>query len=116
MFMALMLLAAMTVAATPAPNDAPATVALTRSAAPIEASTSCNPLLAKLGVSPLDSAKEASTYPACGNCSDLACRGLSIYDFCGGTPRQPKRCRTADYVCIEDPSRPKCTCVNWVTP
>ena len=115
-FIALVLLAAMAVAATPAPNDAPVTVALMTSAAPVEASASCNPLLAKLVISPLDSAKDASTYPACGNCSDLPCRGLSIYDFCGGTPRQPKRCRTADYVCIEEPDKPKCVCVNWATP
>jgi hypothetical protein len=64
--------------------------------APAEDSSSCNLLLAKLGISPLDSAKDASTYPACGNCSDLTCRGKSIYDFCGGTIRQPMRCRTAD--------------------
>ena len=122
MFIALVLLATMAVAATPAPNDAPATVALTTSAAPpVEASSSCNPLLAKLGISPLDSAQDAainppSTYPACGSCSELPCRGLSIYDFCGGTIRQPKRCKTAGLVCIETPDNPKCICVDWATP
>ena len=117
-FTVLLLLASMAVAAAP-PGGASATAELLTSGAPAEASeasASCNPLFAKLGISPLDSAKDASTYPACGNCSDLPCRGRSIYDFCGGTLRQPKRCRTADYVCIEDPNRPKCVCVDWATP
>lgn len=116
MFIALMLLAAMAVAAPPAAKDAPANVALMTSAAPAEASASCNPLLAKLGISPLGSAQDASTYPACGNCSELPCRGLSIYDLCGGTIRQPKRCKTAGLLCIEEPDKPKCLCVNWATP
>jgi len=121
MFIALVLLATMAVAATPASTDAPANVALMTSAAPAEASASCNPLLAKLGISPLGSAQDAainppSTYPACGSCSELACRGLSIYDFCGGTIRQPKRCKTAGLVCIETPDLPKCICVDWATP
>lgn len=110
MFIAPVLLTAMAAAAVPAPpapKDAPASV---------EASASCNPLLAKLGISPLGSAKDASNYPACGNCSELACRGLSMYDFCGGTIRQPKRCATAGLLCIEEPDKPKCVCVNWATP
>lgn len=107
MFIALVLLASMTVAATPVPNDV-----LRTSAAP----DSCNSFVATLGASPLDPAKAASTYPACGSCSELACRGLSIYDFCGGTIRQPKRCRTAGLVCIEEPEKPKCVCVSWATP
>jgi hypothetical protein len=117
-FTALLLLASMAFAAAPAPNDAPVTPALMTSVAPAEASAPCNPLLAKLGISPLNSAKNdvTSAYPACGNCSDLPCRGKAIYDICGGTIRQPKKCRTADYVCLEDPDRPKCVCVDWGIP
>jgi hypothetical protein len=112
-FTVLLLLASLAGAATLAPNGAPTTAALTTP--PAEASAPCNPLLTTLGISPLDSAKNASDYPDCGVCSDFACQGLEIYSFCGGTPRQPKRCRTAGSMCLEDP-RVKCLCVDWVTP
>jgi hypothetical protein len=118
-FIALVVLASLAGADTPTngvPETAsPATAALTMPAAPAEASATCNPLLTTLGISPLDSAKNASDYPDCGVCSDFACQGLEIYSFCGGTPRQPKRCRTAGSMCLEDP-RVKCLCVDWVTP
>jgi hypothetical protein len=117
---ALLLLASVTGAATLAPNGAletasPAADALMTPAAPAEASAPCSPLLAKLGISPLDSAKDASDYPDCGVCSDLACRGLEMYSFCGGTLTKPKRCKASGYTCLEDP-RIKCLCVDWATP
>lgn len=107
-FAALLLLAPMAFAAAPVPNGAPVT-------ATVQAAESCNPLLAELRISPLASAKESSTYPACGTCSDLACRGLSIYDLCGGTIRQPKKCKASGQMCLES-GAPKCLCVDWVTP
>ncbi len=83
-----------------------------RPAAPDEASAACNPLLATL-----DSTASASTYPACGRCSVSACQFQSIYDICGGTLMQPKRCKTSSSMCL-DPENTgiKCLCVDWITP
>jgi hypothetical protein len=113
MFIALVMLASLAVAAPAAPNGAPASPA--PPAVSGEASAPCDSLLARLEtISPRGSAT-TSDYPDCGPCSDLACRGLSIYDFCGGTLQKPKRCKASGYQCFEV-AMPKCLCLEWTLP
>lgn len=78
LFAFLLLTASLASAATPAGLSTPAT-------GPEDAS--CNPLLAKLGISldPTSSAQDADTL-VCGACSVLVCRGAVYNSIChGGT-------------------------------
>jgi hypothetical protein len=90
LFALLLLTAALAGAATPAGLSTPVT-----GETPSPDDPSCNPLLAKLGISldPTASANNAATL-ACGSCSVLACRGAVYNSICqGGTV--VKRCIAA---------------------
>jgi hypothetical protein len=96
---ALLLIASLAGAATaPAQSaapaiTAPATVAFMTPAAPVQADAGCNPLLAKLGISLLDSARNTAALH-CGACSDVACRGANFNQVCGTQGAAIKKCVT----------------------
>ncbi|HKI03520.1 MAG TPA: hypothetical protein VKK31_16190 [Thermoanaerobaculia bacterium] len=81
LFALLLLTASLASAATPAGMSTPATDVASSPENP-----SCNPLLAKLGISALDptsSAQDAATL-ACGPCSVTICRGAAYNSICQG--------------------------------
>ena len=103
LFAFLLLTASLAGAAMPAGMSSPAT-----DVAPSPEDPSCNPLLAKLGISDLDptaSAQSASTY-VCGACSEAICRGQALGALCSAT----KRCQwISAFECPQD-NQANCRC------
>jgi len=104
----LLLIASLAMAATPTGLSTPAT-----GVAPSPDDASCNPLLAKLGISldPTTPAKNASTL-VCGACSVTVCRGATYNAICQGGA-VPKKCIAAYGNSCTD-GTPQCQC--WSGP
>jgi len=74
------------------------------------ASGSCNPLLAKLGISSIDSAKDATVGIGCGICSDSVCQGAPTNEVCGRQGAAIKKCvPLLGDLCPQD-NKFNCTC------
>jgi hypothetical protein len=107
LFAALLLLASLVGAATPGQGVTPAFMT---PAAPAAAGGSCNPLLAKLRISLLDSAKDTTVGIGCGICSDAVCQGAPTNEVCGRQGAAIKKCvPLLGDLCPQD-NKFNCTC------
>ena len=113
LFASLLLIASLAGAATPVGMSTPAT-----DVAPSPEDASCNPLLAKLGISAIDPAstsQDASTPTVCGACSVTICRGATYNAICQtGTGGWFKRCIAAYGLDCSVDGLPQCQC--WSGP
>ena len=109
-FAFLLLIASLAGAATPAGLSTPAT-----DVAPSPEEASCNPLLAKLGISAIDptSSAQDAALTVCGACSVAICRGSAYNSYCQGGG-VPKRCIAAYGLDCPADGLPQCQC--WSGP
>lgn len=113
LFAALLLLTTLAGAATPGQGAAPAFMT---PAAPAAGSGGCNPLLAKLGISSLDSAKATTVGIGCGICSDSVCQGAPTNQVCGRQGAAIKKCiPLLGDRCSQD-NQFNCTCYYGIIP
>ena len=107
LFVFLLLIASLAGAVPPAGPSSPAI-----DVAPSPEDPSCNPLLAKLGISPISSAENATT-TFCGACSVTVCRGAAYNSICQGGS-VVKRCIAAFGLDCSADGLPQCQC--WSGP
>ena len=108
LFAFLLLTASLAGATTPVGMSTPA-----GDVAPSPEDPSCNPLLAKLGISPTSSAQDATTAVVCGACSVSICRGAGYNTICQGGS-VIKRCIAAYGLDCSADGLPQCQC--WSGP
>lgn len=114
LFAVLLLAASLASAATPV-----AMTTLAMAVTPSPADLSCNPLLAKLGLSTLDPTPTAQATVDtlfCGTCSLDPCKGAPLESICAIEGGMFKRCKNVTLDTCPGGTTVKCTCVAGPPP